>query len=124
MLPKTKCLSGEEFRWDEDLGFEIRVAWSYRLKAFARCRKVSVKTFESLEVVRALSSNCTPTYALQLRKITKPQWMYLEVSRHSSFCRLDCLDWPADVEASDDFGQRSVGTSTLQTAELGGFSHN
>lgn len=49
--------------------------------------------------------------------------MYLEVARHSSFCRLDCLDWPADIQASGEFGQRSVDTSTLHIAELGGFSH-
>lgn len=102
VTPKTgvaedKSLSGEEFWLDEYLGFEIRVAWSYKLKAFARCREVTVKTSESMRrVVRALSFNFTPTFALQLRKITKPQWMYLEVARHSSFCRLDCLDWLAD----------------------------
>jgi len=49
--------------------------------------------------------------------------MYLEVARQSSFCPLDCLDWPADIQASDYFGQRSVGTSTLNIAELGDFSH-
>jgi len=74
VLTKTKYLSGEKFWLDEYLGFEIRVTWSCKLKAFARCGKVAVKTSESMRrVVRALSFNFTPTFPLQLRKIAKPQ---------------------------------------------------
>jgi hypothetical protein len=127
VTPKTcvaedKMSFREEFWLDEYIGFEIRVDWSYRLKAFARCRKVAVKTTKSMRrVIRALSFNFTRTFVLQLRKITKPQRMYLKVARHCSFCRLDCLDWSVDFQASSDFGQRSVGTSYPPNCRTRGF---